>query len=62
METLHALRLLVEVGCTESFSETARDLGLAPSSVTRQIDGFEKALGVRLLNRSTRPVRLTDAG
>jgi DNA-binding transcriptional LysR family regulator len=50
------------VGRTESFSEAARDLGLAPSSVTRQLDGLEKVLGVWLLNRSTRRVRLTDAG
>jgi DNA-binding transcriptional LysR family regulator len=61
-ESLAGIRLFVDVARTESFSETARHLGLAPSSVTRQIDGLEQALGVRLLNRSTRRITLTEAG
>ena len=45
-----------------SFSATARTLGLTPSSVSRQIGHLEGRLGVRLLQRSTRKVSLTEEG
>lgn len=62
METLAAMRLFTRVMETESFSEAARQLGLAPSSVSRQIGGLEDELGVRLLNRTTRKLSATEAG
>lgn len=40
----------------------ARDLGLTPSAVSRQIGHLEDRLGTRLLNRSTRKVSLTMVG
>jgi DNA-binding transcriptional LysR family regulator len=45
-----------------SFSSTARDLGLTPSAVSKQIGHLEDRLGVRLLNRSTRQISLTEEG
>jgi DNA-binding transcriptional LysR family regulator len=49
----------VDVG---SFSGAARVLGLAPSSVARQVDRLESELGARLLVRSSRSLALTPAG
>ncbi|WP_024510369.1 LysR family transcriptional regulator [Bradyrhizobium sp. ARR65] len=45
-----------------SFSAAARARGSTPSSVTRQIDALEEHLGAALFIRSTRMVRLTEAG
>ncbi len=44
-----------------SFSGAARELGVAPSVITKRISQLEKALGVRLVNRSTRGLTLTTA-
>lgn len=49
----------VELG---SLSAAARDLDLTPSAVSKQIRRLEDRLGVRLLNRSTRRITLTDEG
>ena len=45
-----------------NFSLAARQLGSTPSTVSRQIKRLEEALGTRLLERSTRRLRLTEAG
>jgi DNA-binding transcriptional LysR family regulator len=45
-----------------NFSAAARQLGTTPSTVSRQIKRLEEALGTRLLERSTRSVRVTDSG
>jgi len=62
MNTLEAMNLLVEVVDGGSFSAAGRELGLAPSSVARGIAGLEENLGLRLLNRTTRKLSLTEAG
>src|SRR5690606_10256806 len=46
----------------ESFSETARELGLSTSAVSRRLARLEDRLGVRLMNRTTRRVSLTGEG
>ncbi|MDN0085622.1 LysR substrate-binding domain-containing protein [Crenobacter sp. SG2305] len=46
----------------ESAAPAARRLGLAPSSLTRQLNPLEESLGTLLLNRSPRTVTLTEAG
>jgi DNA-binding transcriptional LysR family regulator len=45
-----------------SFSAAARHLHLTPSAVSKQISALEERLGVRLLNRTTRKISLTEAG
>ncbi len=45
-----------------SLSAAARDLDLSPSAVSKQIRRLEDHLGVRLLNRSTRRISMTDEG
>lgn len=58
----YALTIFHHVANTNSFTATASQLGLAVSSVTRQIDNLEQSLQVKLLNRSTRHLDLTHAG
>jgi len=59
---LNALRIFAKVAEVNSFSEGARLLGLPVSTVSRQIADLETQLGVRLLERSTRRLRITDIG
>lgn len=56
------LRVFTCVVDHASFAAAARTLGLTRSAVSRRIDGLEKRLGVRLLDRTTRRISLTDAG
>lgn len=60
--TLKELRIFVAVANTGSFRQGAKLIDMAPSSVSHAIAGLEKNLNVRLLNRSTRSVALTEAG
>lgn len=62
MEQLKALRTFVAVAEHASFAEAARRLGLSPTTVTRTIASLEASLGILLLVRTTRSVRLTDDG
>jgi len=62
METLTGMRLFARVVEAGSFSEAGRRLGLAPSSISRQISTLEDTLGARLMNRTTRKLNLTEAG
>ena len=50
------------VGDSEGFSTAARRLGVSVSHVSRQITALETRLGVKLVARTTRKVRLTDEG
>ncbi|MGC5703563.1 LysR family transcriptional regulator [Pseudomonas sp. NFXW11] len=59
---LNALRLLVRVAETRSFTRAAGDLGLTQSGLSRAIARLEQQLGVRLLQRNTRSVSLTPDG
>ena len=62
MSTLEAMNLLVETVDGGSFPAAGRELGLAPSSVARGIATLEDDLDIRLLNRTTRKLSLTEAG
>ncbi|MCK6443017.1 LysR family transcriptional regulator [Elstera cyanobacteriorum] len=62
MDRLRAMRVFVGVADGGGFAPAARKLGLTPSAVTRLVAGLEEHLGLRLLNRTTRAVSLTDAG
>ncbi|CAM2158213.1 Transcriptional regulator, LysR family (plasmid) [Pararobbsia alpina] len=62
METLANLESFVKSAQLQSFSEAARRLGLTPAAVSRNVAMLERNLGVRLLQRSTRRITLTEAG
>ncbi len=62
MADLNTLVLFAKVVEANSFSEAARRLHMPVSTVSRRIAELEDQLGVRLLERSTRKLRLTDTG
>lgn len=55
-------RMFLEVARTMSFSEAARDLGVPLSTLSRRVAALEDELGVQLLERTSRYVRLTEVG
>jgi DNA-binding transcriptional LysR family regulator len=62
MDRLHGMSVFVAVAEEESFSAAARRLGISPPAVTRAVAALEERLQLRLLNRTTRFVRATEAG
>lgn len=62
METLANLHAFVRSAEAGSFSAAARRLGLTPAAVSRNVAQLEANLGVRLFQRSTRRLTLTEAG
>lgn len=62
METLANLESFVRSAEAGSFSEAARRLALTPAAVSRNVAMLERNLGVRLFQRSTRKLTLTEAG
>lgn len=57
-----ALTLFAEVAHHGSFAQVAKMRDIDPSSVSRAIGGLEADLGLRLFQRTTRAMRLTEAG
>jgi DNA-binding transcriptional LysR family regulator len=62
MDRAEAMAVFVQVAEQRSFAAAARRLKRSPAAVTRVIGELEGRLGVRLLNRTTRAVSLTEAG
>lgn len=62
MDQLYLMRVFVAVAEEQGFAAAARRLQLSAPAVTRAIARLEQELGVKLLNRTTRHVRSTDAG
>jgi DNA-binding transcriptional LysR family regulator len=62
MDRIDAMQAFVVVADLKGFAAAARKLDLSPPAVTRLIAALEQHLGVRLLQRTTRQVALTDAG
>src|SRR5580700_11043484 len=62
MTDLNSLMIFAKVVEAKSFSEAARLLKMPTSTVSRRVADLENELGVRLLERSTRSLRLTDVG
>ena len=62
MDRLHLLNVFVAVVDAGGFAGAARKLNISPPAVTRAINELESHLGVRLLTRTTRVVRVTEDG
>ncbi|MDF3938745.1 LysR family transcriptional regulator [Achromobacter denitrificans] len=59
---LNDIALFVEVAKRKSFSLAARALNMPTSTLSRRINELERAIGLRLINRNTRRLDLTEAG
>lgn len=62
MDRLQTMAMFIAVSEAQSFSAAARHLNVSPPVITRAVAELEKRLGVKLLNRTTRYVRPTEAG
>jgi DNA-binding transcriptional LysR family regulator len=61
-DTLTGITVFTRVVDAKSFSAAAAGLGISKSLASRQVTALERSLSVKLLNRSTRKLSLTDAG
>jgi DNA-binding transcriptional LysR family regulator len=59
---LFDVALFVRAASLRSLSRAARALGLTPGAASRRLDGLERHLGARLMNRSTRGLQVTAEG
>lgn len=62
MDKLRTLKTFIHVADHASFAEAGRRLNMSPTAVSRTISALEAEVGVQLLRRTTRSVRLTDEG
>jgi DNA-binding transcriptional LysR family regulator len=62
MDRLDAMTAFVVTADSGGLSAAARKLGRSPASVTRAVAFLEESLGIRLLQRTTRSVKITEAG
>lgn len=62
MELLNDMALFVEVVKAMSFRRAADAIGVPNSTLSRRVSALEKAIGLRLLHRTTRKLELTEAG
>lgn len=62
MDHLNDMALFVEVVKARGFRGAAQALGMPNSTLSRRIGALEKAIGLRLLHRTTRKIELTEAG
>lgn len=61
-ENLHGMIIFAKVVETLSYTEAAKVLGLAKSSVSKEISALEVRLGAKLLTRTTRRIQVTEVG
>src|SRR5262245_16331980 len=62
MRPVDAIVTFVKVVEAGSFSAAARRLGIPKTTVSAKVAGLERRLGMRLMQRSTRKLRMTEAG
>ncbi|MEL6542092.1 MAG: LysR family transcriptional regulator, partial [Pseudomonadota bacterium] len=62
MDKVHAMKVFLEVARGQSFAAAGRALNASPATITRTIAALEEAIGADLFVRTTRTVRLTEAG
>jgi DNA-binding transcriptional LysR family regulator len=60
--TLRQLRVFIEVARLQSFSRAGSEIGLTQSAVSRCVRELEAEIGLKLIDRTTREVQLTDVG
>ena len=60
--TLKAMKIFVAIVESGSLAAAARSLSVGPSAVSKQLSSLEESLGVRLLQRTTRSISLTNEG
>ena len=61
-DSLQEMSVFARVVAAGSLSAAARELGLSPALISRRLAALEARLGVRLINRTTRSLHLTDDG
>ncbi|MFL6698596.1 MAG: LysR family transcriptional regulator [Vitreoscilla sp.] len=62
LSALHDMTLFVEVARSKNFSAAGRRMGVPVATLSRRIAAMEREFGVRLFDRTTRRVELTEAG
>ncbi|WP_415899324.1 LysR substrate-binding domain-containing protein [Neptuniibacter sp. QD48_11] len=62
MDQFHLMNVFVAVAEEQGFAAASRRLNISPPAVTRAVSALEEKLGIKLLTRTTRHVRTTDAG
>jgi DNA-binding transcriptional LysR family regulator len=62
VELLNDMALFVEVVKAKGFRSAAEAMGMPNSTLSRRVGALEKAIGLRLLHRTTRKIELTEAG
>jgi DNA-binding transcriptional LysR family regulator len=62
MENIRGITTFIQIVRTGNFSSAARELGITPQSASSHVKQLEDWVGVRLFNRSTRAVSLTEEG
>ena len=62
MDQLRAITTFIRAAQSGSISEAARTLGLTPQAASKHIQNLEQWAGVRLLNRTTHKISLTEEG
>src|SRR5512140_2883851 len=62
MDALHTMRVFARVAQRASFAGAAEDLRMSRASVSKHVAEIEERHGVRLLDRTTRSVSVTEAG
>lgn len=62
MDRVTSMRVFVRAANEGSLSAAARHLGMSPAMATKHVNALEARLGVKLLHRSTRQLKLTEAG
>ena len=62
MPDLNGMMLFAAVVRAKGFSQAAREIGMPKSTISRKVAQLEEQLGVRLLQRDTRNLSLTQVG
>jgi DNA-binding transcriptional LysR family regulator len=62
MDRIQSMTIFVKVAEARGFAEVARQMMLSPAGVTRAVATLERVIGTKLLTRTTRSVKLTEAG